>query len=147
MIIYFDTSALLKKYFKEDYTDDVIGLWKESTSIITSNITYAESMASINRKKTEAGANKNIIKKIIKSFNADWDSFIKVNVNDDLNSIIARLTRDHPLRGFDAIHLASAMIMSENIHDNYLFACFDKKLLGAAKKEGLKIFPDSLRNI
>nr|MBC8394877.1 VapC toxin family PIN domain ribonuclease [Deltaproteobacteria bacterium] len=47
-------------------------------------------------------------------------------------------------RGFDAIHLASALIVSERIQENFIFVCYDKRLLSAAKAEGLEAFPGNL---
>lgn len=47
MILYLDTSALLKKYFKEKGSADVILLWKKTTAIVISTVAYAETLASI----------------------------------------------------------------------------------------------------
>jgi hypothetical protein len=52
------------------------------------------------------------------------------------------LVSRYPLRGFDAIHLASALIVHDRLPEEYLFACFDKKLLRAAQMAGLKTLPD-----
>jgi hypothetical protein len=62
-------------------------------------------------------------------------------VNDELNVTIDKVFELHPLRGFDAIHLASAMIMHERFGDNLIFACFDQKLIQAAQTEDIQTFP------
>ncbi|HVT17946.1 MAG TPA: hypothetical protein VHQ90_17430 [Thermoanaerobaculia bacterium] len=49
------------------------------------------------------------------------------------------LCRRHPLRGADAVHLASALLLREEGLD-VLFACSDRHLLEAAAAEGLAIF-------
>jgi predicted nucleic acid-binding protein len=36
MILYLDTSALVKRYFAEPYTDEILLLWRQATGIITS---------------------------------------------------------------------------------------------------------------
>lgn len=141
MILYLDTSAIVKKYFKETGSTDIISLWKESMAIATSSIAYAETMASFSRKKRDANINENIINTTIASFQKDWESFVRIKVNNDLNEKIDRLVAFHPLRGFDAIHLASALIVNERVPETFLFACFDKRLLKAATTEGLKTFP------
>ena len=74
-------------------------------------------------------------------FKRDWLSFIRVEMNDLLNEYIDRVIERHPLRGFDAVHLASATVVNERLPDNILFACFDQRLCDAARDEGLKIFP------
>lgn len=45
----------------------------------------------------------------------------------------------HPLRGFDAIHLASALVFTNSKEIDLFFACFDQTLNEAAMKEGLKV--------
>jgi len=47
MILYLDTSALVKKYFKEQGSTEVIRLWKKTSSIVTSTVAYAETLAAI----------------------------------------------------------------------------------------------------
>lgn len=141
MILYLDTSALVKRYFLEPYSDDVISMWKSATQIITSFVAYAETMASIYRKKREAGLADKLIRKITESFHRDWESFIHVEVNDALNRYIDQVVKRHPLRGFDAIQLASAMVIHERFPEDLIFACFDDRLVHAAGSEGIEIFP------
>jgi len=141
MILYLDTSALVKRYFREPYSDDVISRWKSATQIVTSFVAYAETIASIYRKKREADLADTLIRKIADSFRQDWESFIRVEVNDELNGYINRLVEGHPLRGFDAIHLASAMVIHERLPEDFVFACFDDRLARTARSEGLETFP------
>ena len=141
MILYLDTSALVKRYFKEPDSNEVVSRWTQATEIITSSVAYAEASASFYRKKREAQLKDNLIRKIVDSFRSDWYSFIRVEVSDELNEYIDRVVAKHPLRGFDAIHLASAMIMQERLHDAFLFVCFDQRLAQAAQTEGIETFP------
>ena len=138
MILYLDTSALIKKYFKEAGSDEVISIWQEATGIVTSSVAYAEALASIYRKKREAKFGNDRLEKIFGAFRRDWNSFIRVEVTDDLNEWIDKMVSRYPLRGFDAIHLASALIVHDRLPEEFLFACYDKKLLQAAHRAGLK---------
>ncbi len=144
MILYLDTSALLKRYFKEPGSVEVVSHWKEATAIITSSVAYAETLASLYRKKREISMNRKIFESILRSFRRDWASFIRVEVTDDLNESIDKIVANHPLRGFDAIHLASALIIHERTPEQFLFACFDKTVNQAAQIEGLKTLPTDL---
>ena len=141
MILYLDTSALVKRYFYEPYSDDVISRWKSATQIVTSFVAYAETMASMYRKKRELDLADTLICKIADSFHQDWESFIRVEVNDKLNGYIDRVVEKYPLRGFDAIHLASAIVIHERLPEDFVFACFDDRLVSAAQSEGLETFP------
>ena len=144
MILYLETSALLKRYFKEVGSTEVISKLKEDIEIVTSSVTYAEIMASIYRKKRETSIHDSIFRTIINSFQKDWKSFFCVEVTNDLNDMIDKIVATHPLRGFDAIHLASALIVYEKAPQDFLFACFDRKLIQAAKTEGLNTFPTGI---
>jgi len=141
MILYLDTSALVKRYFRESYSDEILSRWKSAAQIVTSFVAYAETMASIYRKKQEAALADTLIRKIVDSFRQDWESFIRVEVNNELNGYIDRVVEGYPLRGFDAIHLASAVAIREMLPEDFVFACFDDRLARAARSEGLQTFP------
>ena len=49
MIVYFDTSALLKRYVVEADSEAVTVLWKNASTIAASQILYAELAAAFNR--------------------------------------------------------------------------------------------------
>ena len=144
MILYLDTSALIKKYFKETGSDEIISKWQEAEGIVTSSVAYAEALTSIYRKKRETKFGNDTLKIILDAFRRDWNSFIRVEVTDDLREWIDKMVSRYPLRGFDAIHLASALIVHDNLPEEFLFACYDKNLLRAAHKTGLKTLPASV---
>ena len=141
MILYLDTSALVKRYFREPYSDDIVAAWKSATQIVTSFVAYAETMASVYRKCRESGIDVRSIRKIAASFQRDWESFVRVEVTEELQTTIDRVVEKYPLRGFDAIHLASALAIHERVSNDFRFACFDNRLTHAAMSEGLEIFP------
>ncbi len=66
---------------------------------------------------------------------------MKVNINKNLNEIIGSVLAKYDLRGFDAIHLASAKKIQAHIPKNFVFACYDLRLLEAAKLEGFSTLP------
>jgi predicted nucleic acid-binding protein len=141
MILYLDTSALVKKYFKESGSSEVILQWKKAGAIATSSIAYAETMASFYRKKREVNISLDVFHTLVDTFQKDWESLFCVQVNDDLNDMIDKVLSQHALRGFDAIHLASALILHGAAPEQLLFACFDKPLVQAAIAEGLRSLP------
>jgi uncharacterized protein len=141
MILYFDTSALVKRYFQEKHSDDVIAVWQTASYIASSFVAYAETMACFYRKKREGNIDRQAINDITAEFQRDWIGFIRVEVNEELKSHIDEALKKYPLKGFDAIHLVSAIVLKDKISDDFLFACFDKQLNRAALSEGLSILP------
>jgi predicted nucleic acid-binding protein len=52
------------------------------------------------------------------------------------------LAWEHGLRGYDAVQLASALSWQESVGEEVLLATFDQQLWEAAKRAGLKPWPD-----
>jgi uncharacterized protein len=55
----------------------------------------------------------------------------------DLAHSAGDLAEKHLLRGFDAVHLASAVILREELTEPIRFLAFDDRLMTAAAAEGL----------
>jgi len=91
MILCLDTSALVKRYFREEYTNEVVSYWENAEEIVTSPVAYAETMACFYRKKREAELSHKFIREITDLFHMDWKSFIRVAVNDELNRYVERV--------------------------------------------------------
>jgi predicted nucleic acid-binding protein len=98
-------------------------------------------MAAVYRKATEARVKKSLIQNILRAFQEDWSSFVIVEVDYRLNETIRKVIVGYKLRGFDAIHLASALTIGSAVSDDFLFACYDERLRQAAQAEGLNTMP------
>jgi len=77
-------------------------------------------------------------------FKREYQHLILVPVSEDLNSedlnkLIEELIIKYPLRGFDVIHLSSALLIKQAGNLNTYFAAFDKALNQAAKEENIKV--------
>jgi len=138
MILYLDTSALIKKYVHEDGSEDVVAYWNKSDIIVTSSVAFAEFFSALNRKKRECSISDEDYKSLIHDFKDDWDSFLKIEVNDRLNHDIEKIAGKYSLRGFDAIHLVSA-INIYRLKADTVFICADRRLNDAAQKEFINI--------
>jgi len=141
MILYLDTSALVKRYFSEPHSGALISKWKDADEIVTSAIAYAEATAAFYRKMREGNLNEKILLKTLTAFREDWKSFFRIQVTEELNEIIDGIAGNHSLRGFDAIHLASAIWMRRILPESIVFACYDSRLFEAAQKESFETFP------
>lgn len=65
----------------------------------------------------------------------------RVAVNDDLHRRVDDLLSRHSLRGADAIHLASALLVQGALKEKVTFACADGRLVTTARAEGLDVVP------
>ena len=145
MLLYLDTSALVKRYVRESHSDEILTRWRSADYIATSFVAYAEALTAFHRKKREANVPLDLFARLIAQFHGDWEALIRVEVNAELEPYVLDLLERHPLRGFDAIHLASAMALHQRVHqqakEDLVFACFDEKLAGAARAEGMLVYP------
>lgn len=139
MILYCDTSALIKRYVEEEGTETVDSLWSASVGIATSVVAFAETAAAFSRKLREGVLTEKEYAETIRTFKTDFNSFILISITTALNATIERLVRRYPLRGFDAIHLSSALIFKNSGSVPVQFACFDRPLNEAAFKEGIAV--------
>ena len=142
-MLYLDSSAIVKNYADEPDSGFFRSLLSRSTDISTSVVSYAEVMAALNRKRREGGISKTQFAYATKTFRDDWPRYLQVPVSSALNPAIDRLVTDYSLRGFDSIHLASALQLVILLSLKPVFVCADGRLLDAAVREGLETFEGS----
>jgi predicted nucleic acid-binding protein len=142
MILYLDTSALIKRYIHENYSDEFISLVEGSDALGTSVITRVE-MASAMSKSIRLGL---VIEQVIaqswQDFLEQWPAFIRLNITSGLLDRAAELVWEHGLRGYDAIHLSSAIIWQDALGMPLLLATFDRNLWTAGAKTGIRVWPE-----
>ena len=73
------------------------------------------------------------------AFEVDWSTVLRIPLNEEVLSHVPHLCSRHPLRGADALQLASAaMLVAREIE--VTFASSDRRLLEAARSEGIATF-------
>jgi predicted nucleic acid-binding protein len=137
MILYLDTSSLVKLYVKEADSPHVVNLLKASEITATSLIAYTESRAAFARRFREKAFSPREYKRLVSFFNEDWGNYFVVNVTKNLVLTAGALAEKHGLRGFDAIHLSSAVRLHQDLSSPVTFSCADQKLQKASALEDL----------
>lgn len=139
MILYLDASALVKLYVPETDSATIKALVDAAEMSSTSRIAYAEARAAFARKRREQAVTLRDYRTIVQDLDNDWESFFVVDVSESLIKRAGQLAERAALRGYDAVHLASAVIMAEQGDQAVTFACFDEKLSRAARRQGLTV--------
>ena len=139
MILYLDTSALVKLYVAETDSAMIKKLVDAAEMTSTSRIAYVEARAAFARKRRERAVTLRDYRTVVEDFDNDWETFFIVDVSDALTKRAGQLAEKFALRGYDAIHLASAVIVGEQGNQAVRFACFDEKLSRAARRQGLAV--------
>lgn len=138
-MIYFDSSALIKKYVVEKGTREVREFFASGELLWTSKISQAEVWSAFARRRRSGDLAAPQYRRIAKSFERDWKAFAIVEVNDGVMGMIRRIVERHPLRAFDAIQLASALWTKQNLGEPILFVGADEGLLRAAEAVSLRV--------
>ncbi len=139
MILYLDTSALVKLYVRETGSRIVAKLARESAALATSIVAYAETRAAFARLMRAGVTVEKRHHERLKQFNADWESFMRIELGHALARTAGELAEAYALRGFDAIHLASALWLNDSSGGKLRFAAFDARLRAAAERAGLPV--------
>ena len=133
MILYLDTSVLIKLYVVESDSKQVRDYLKEVDQVGTSWLAYPESRAALARRSSGQSG----YTKLLKEFETDWPKFVRILPSEPLLRRSGELAERHRLRGFDAVHLASALFLGESTSAPITFWAADRTLARAAAKEGL----------
>jgi predicted nucleic acid-binding protein len=146
---YFDTSALVKLYVAETGSEWVEHLTSQVTSsgewtdsILISKLAIVETAAALARRKRERRINdtqqKYLLAKLLRDVNSRYET---TTISEMLILHATELTQIHPLRGYDAIQLATALQFNHVLRAKGLqpiiFVAADDILLQAAAAESL----------
>lgn len=138
MILFADTSVLVKLYIDEAGSAAMARRARQS-SLAASNLAYVEMHAAFARRRRESLVDAAEHAALIERFERDWQSLVLVPMRDLQLARVPALVEAHPLRGADALHLASALTL-EDAGLDVVFACADQRLNRAAEEEGLPVF-------
>lgn len=139
MILYLDTSSLVKLYIEEEGSRMVKRQVSEAEAVATSNVAYAEARAAFARKHRERGLSEEEYRHVVDDFRGEWGAYLVIDVSEAVIALAGDLAERHDLRGFDAIHLASALVLRDKMQSSVAFSCADERLQAAAEAEGLSI--------
>ena len=143
MILYLDTSALVKLLVEEPESELVVQLTEVSDTVVTSRIAYVEARSALARRRREKVLDAETHAHALKSLTQLWANLVTVEL-DEFRA--GDLTGTHDLRAFDAIHLASALIVRAHARDvPFHFCSFDVRQRVAAAAEHLDVVPPVIR--
>ena len=137
MILYLDTSSLVKLYAVEIDSEKIKNISEQAAVVSTSKIAYAEARAAFARKRKEGDLSLKSLRKIVEELNRDWESYFAIEVTDGLVRLAGDLAEKYFLRGFDSIHLASAIHLKDKTRSETCFSSADGRLNEFARSEGL----------
>lgn len=143
-VLYADTSALVKLYVDEAGSDEMVRLVSVATDLASSVLAWADVHATLSRRHREALLNDEELRALRVRFTEDFGAMTVVGLDGRVLELVERIVRDHALRGGDAVHLASAVLLAEE-GVAVRFACSDRALIAAARAERLDAIDPATR--
>lgn len=145
-IIYFDTSALVKKYIEELGSDQISEAYSMAELIGTAMITPPEMASALSRAMRMKIIDEDKASEAWNMFGKDWDTYFVVDVNQVLIGRASTLVWEQGLRGYDAVHLTSLLAWQEALGLEIALASYDVELWEAAKRLNIYVIPENLPN-
>jgi predicted nucleic acid-binding protein len=142
LILYLDTSALVKAYFNEAFTAMVLAKIKEAEAVASHVIAFVEAHATFARLQREGKIDNTQLISVKQDFINDWNNYLQVNTIPSLITRAADLAEGFALRAYDSVHLAAAENLQKSANKPIEFACFDHKLNQAAKILGMSVITE-----
>ena len=144
MILYLDSSAIVKKYVVESGSAEVHEAVKEAEAVGTASISRAEVVAALGKAIRMEILTKAEGEAAVRSFNRNWRDLIRTRVTERLVQHASELAWSHGLRGYDSVQLASAAGWQQAVGRHVTLATFDLRLWRAAQQVGLLTLPGNL---
>jgi predicted nucleic acid-binding protein len=142
----FDASVVVKRYAPERgsrWIKNLIGNPENSVTIV--KICIVEVGAALAKKVRTGEISRDDCQQALNRFLADVErgDYEILQIDDEVVSVAVNLTQCHPLRGYDAIHLAAALVLNRTLVNVELppltFVAADDVLCEAAGKEKLAV--------
>ena len=141
MILYLDTSAWVKLYVREPGSKELRAYAAKAETMATSAVAYPEARAAFARLKAQGSSTEAKHHQRLAQLNLDWENLLRIELAPAVVRTAGDLAEVHGLRGFDSIHLASALWLKEKTSTPLNFAVFDQRLRVAAERAGLAVVP------
>jgi uncharacterized protein len=139
LILYVDTSWLSKIYLDEVDSLEVRSAVRLAARLVSSRIAYAEGRVALARARRSGRMDDAVFRAARAEFERGWQSMLVVELSEDVAREAGDLGDRHAIRGFDAVHLASAKTFRAAATSEVSFMTADRRLRDAAVAEGFGV--------
>ena len=132
--IFFDSSALAKRYVEEKGSDRVQAILASASVLAVSVICIPEIVSALCRRRRERKVSTQEYQNAKASLLSDIDDATVIGITEEVIAQAVALLEQFPLRSADALHVACASEWSTD-----LFVSADDRQCAAAKAHGLRV--------
>ncbi|MGH9224744.1 MAG: type II toxin-antitoxin system VapC family toxin [Acidimicrobiales bacterium] len=140
-VVYFDASAFVKLLVEEPGSELAAALWDGCDAAASSRLAYPEVRAALAAARRNHDLDRDGFEQAERSFDEFWRATRPVELTPALERHAGELAGEHALRGADAVHLASALALSDA---DLIVAVWDRALHAGALAACLGVAPVDL---
>ncbi len=141
VLVYFDSSALVKLVLDEVDSNVAATLWNACDSALSSRLAYPEVCAALAAAERNHDLSESETSAAMTDWEDFWASIRPVELTPAVEQDAGLLARDHSLRGAVAVHLASARALGIT---DLTVAAWDRRLHAGAVAAGFAVAPATL---
>lgn len=134
---YLDTSAFVPLLVSEASSGACRRFWDDADAVVSSRLLYVETAAAMAQARRMGRLTEQARVASLRHFRRMWSEFAIVEVDENVSSRAAALVNRFGLRGYDAVHCASAERVT---NEDGVAASGDQQLLHAWVQLGLATF-------
>jgi hypothetical protein len=134
MRVFFDSSALAKRYVAEPGSDAVLSWCARADELAISSIAIPEIVSALCRLRREGRLSEDRYRAAKVDLLADLEDALLCDVSPPILKHAVRVLENHPLRSSDAIHVGSALALAADV-----FVTSDRRQTDAARGMGLGV--------
>ncbi len=127
----------MKLYVAEDSSAEIREHVRRAEQVASSRVAYPEARSALARRQREGAINSKGLRRAVSALDRDMGSLVMVELHGGVAHVAGELAERHALRGFDAIHLASALELARLLGSLPRIVSFDERQSEAAVAEGL----------
>lgn len=132
--VYFDTSAFVKILIEEPGSSSAVRAWQAADSVACSRLLHVEARAALSMARRQARLSNAQHTSAKAALNVHWQDVYIVEITEPLIEQAGDLAEGEELRGYDAVHLASALRASVAV-----LITADVEMMRAAGNRGLEV--------
>lgn len=144
MILYLDASAAVKRYVAEQGSEEVRQAIATATvvgMVVIGRVEIAAALAKAVRMRALSAMEAETARQVLR---AEWPDYVRLRTTEALAARADDLAWQYGLRGYDAVHLAAALLWQDGLEESVTLATFDRQLWQAGRQSGLAMFPTDL---
>lgn len=140
MIVYAETSAVLRWLFNEEVSEQILGDLQKAEKVVCSRLTLLETRRVIRRAATESRITEQEAIDLVTIFGRVAAQWTILEVSASVAQRAEGAFAIEPVRALDAIHLAIALILRESFPGLFILST-DERIRSNALQLGFDVLP------